>query len=98
MRTSVRYFSFHLCPEKIFPFAALQEQLRKFGVFGLSIASSLLPMLTSDRDSGLDLDDHAERIQSRQANYDPFAAEKNKSKFNKRMREVICGLNRLGYI
>lgn len=86
------YFSFDLEPENIFPFEALQEQLHKYGVFGMSIASTLLPMLTSDEDSCPDLDTLAEQI------HDPFAAENTREEFNRRMRDVVVDMNRLDYI
>lgn len=93
-------FSFNFDPEKMFPLHALQEELRKYGIFGVSIAATLLPMLTSDANSCPDLDLLAEHIQNHTNNFNPFAAEKTKDIFDRlrRMRDVIADLDRLGYI
>lgn len=91
-------FSVDLDAEKLFSYQTLQEQLRKYGIFGMSIASTLLPMLTSDENTCPDLDALAEHIQSRKSDYNPFAAEETKEKFNKRMRDVLVDLDRFGYI
>lgn len=64
----------------------------------MSIASTLLPMLTSEEDSCPDLDALAEQIQNRENNHNPFAAKKTEAVFNKRMRDVIVDVDRLGYI
>lgn len=85
-------------PDELFPFHVLQEQLHKFGKFGISIASTLLPMLTSEEDSCPDLDALAEHIQNRENDHNPFAAEKTQGVFNKLMRDVIVDVDRLGYI
>lgn len=38
-------------PDKLFPYTALQEHLRKFGKFGLANASFILPFLIQEHDS-----------------------------------------------
>lgn len=82
----------------MFPYNVLLEQLHEYGIFGMSIASTLLPMLTSEENSCPDLDALTEHIQSRQSDCNPFAAEKTKGIFNKCMRDVIVDMDRLNYI
>lgn len=60
----------------------------------------VLPILTSDPDSGLDLDAVADATAS--GEYVPssnaFFTGKSSTEFHRRMRDVVVDMERLGYI
>lgn len=81
-------------PAKLFPFDALQDQLRQFGKYGLIMFTLMVPMLTSTADSIPDLDEIAESLQH---NSDTVF-KPDEAVCHKRMRDVIVDMDRLGYI
>lgn len=84
-------------PSKLFPFSALQAQLKRFGKFGFVTATLLLPMITMEAEKCPDLDEMVETFKnSDPADVSPF--EPNAEAFNKRMRDVIVDMDRLGYM
>lgn len=83
-------------PEKLFPFDALQDQLRRFGKFGLVMATLMVPIITLEGEKCPDLDEIFEAY----ARGEPPVSSPIKpdaAVFNKRMRDVIVDLDRLGY-
>lgn len=75
------------------------EHFRKFAKFGLILSTVLLPMITSEVGSGLDLDgmgDDASNVDG--TNSDNFISVKSRNKLNKRLRDVVIDMDRLGYI
>lgn len=52
---------------RLFPFHLMQEHFRKFGKFGLIMATALLPIITQECGSGFDLDVLAEQIEEMKA-------------------------------
>ncbi|XP_031627328.1 uncharacterized protein LOC116343425 [Contarinia nasturtii] len=90
--------------DKYFPYATMLEHFRKFAKFGLILSTVLLPMITTDRGNGLDLDELAEKFKDQPANnedidaFQAFISESSQNKFNKRLRDVVVDMDRLGYI
>lgn len=71
------------------------EHFRKFGKFGLLLATMLLPMLTSVQGNAVDLDDLAN---GGKFDVNIFISDSSRSKFKKRLRDVIFDMVRLEYI
>lgn len=80
-------------PEILFPYTLMMEHFRKFAKFGLVLSTVLLPMITSESGSGLDLDDMGDGTNS-----DNFISEKSRNQLHKRLRDVIIDMARLEYI
>lgn len=72
----------------MFPFSALQDQLRKYGKFGLANASLILPIITAE----LSFSDAASPLDG--GNNAPVLSEA----FNKRMRDIVADMYQLGFI
>lgn len=86
-------------PNKIFSYETMQDHLRKFGKYGLLIASSILPVMATDIDGGLDMDAlSTDYANGDQMNADTYMTESSKLKFYERMRDVVIDMNRLQYI
>lgn len=81
--------------EKLFPFEALQQQLRTFGIFGISVGALMLPMLTSDLNDCAKLEEMAEQMQSGEST----EVFENTSKTTQlRLRDFIVDLDQFGYL
>ncbi|XP_055302585.1 uncharacterized protein LOC129568559 [Sitodiplosis mosellana] len=85
-------------PETIFPYKLMMEHFRKFAKFGLVLSTVLLPMITSEIGSGLDLDGMGDKASGDGTNSDNFISEESRNKLNKRLRDVIIDMARLEYI
>ena len=85
-------------PEKLFPYTLMMEHFRKFAKFGLVLSTVLLPMITSETGSGLDLDGMTDNSSGDGTNSDNFISEKSRNKLHKRLRDVIIDMARLEYI
>lgn len=96
-------------PEKLFPFGALLEQLRKFGKFGLLNATFILPVITKEVDMQLrenfkpraeNLKDEIEvKLESDSEDELDFDIGRNISdSYKKRFRDIVSDMYRLGYI
>lgn len=97
---------------RLFPFHLMQEHFRKFGKFGLIMATALLPIITQECGSGFDLDVLAEQIEEMKAkdfmkddskdaiqDFSFFnSSESARVKFHKRLRDVVIDMVRLEYI
>lgn len=86
--------------ETQFPFSALQQQLKKFGSFGVFMASMMIPMLSVKNEDLPDMDVMAENM-----NKDPKAVEemmavmgKGNDFYKVRMLAVVMDSIRLGYL
>lgn len=84
-------------PEEVFPYKALEDQLRKFGKFGLAIASMLVPLLMS----GANADTLADDLNG-SPNNSPNNSSNTESGLSdvikKRLRDIVSDMYRLGYI
>lgn len=81
-------------PEKLFPFSALEDQLRRFGIFSLPMACMLLPMLTIKERVPLDLDE----VATSDMTVSDFCSPLQNPIFLERMRGVLDDLQQLGFI
>jgi hypothetical protein len=88
-------------PEKLFPRSAFDGQIKRFGKFGLLMATMCLQFFTSNPDDIPDMDEMAERM-ARGDEIDPNEMKFNSSRtigiYNKRMSDVFKDSYRLGYI
>lgn len=82
-------------PEKLFPFEALQQQLRTFGKFGISVAGLMLPMLTSDQNDCAKIEEMAEQMASGEST-DVF--ENTSKSTQQRLRDFVVDLDQFGYL
>lgn len=86
-------------PDKLFPYSALLEQLRKYGKFGLVTASVFLPLFTGGADSNPDMDQLAADMESgTKLKTDLFVPTEFKTALNKRMRDVVADMVKYEYI
>lgn len=76
----------------------MHEHLRKFSKFGLLLSCLVLPVMTMDRGTEVDLDEYCENIEKQKKAADGFLSEKSRKKFNQRLRDVVCDMARLEYI
>lgn len=75
------------------------EHFHKFAKFGLVLSTVLLPIITSETGSGLDLDGMGDDASNGDGtNSDNFISEKSRNKLNKRLRDVVIDMDRLDYI
>lgn len=75
------------------------EHFRKFAKFGLVLSTVLLPMITSEIGSGLDLDGIGNQSTNEDgANADSFISHGSRTKLMNRLRDVIVDMVRLQYI
>lgn len=85
-------------PEKLFPYDVMLDQFRKFGKFGMVMATMLLPMLTSEEGQTPDLDELAEQLQDeRKMDVNVFISDNSRVEFNKRLHDVVEDMVRLNY-
>lgn len=86
--------------EKLYPYSAMLDQFRKFGKFGLYMASLLLPMLTADASAVPDLDELSVDMQNddKDVNANIFKSEGSDERFAKRLGGVFYCMDRLGYL
>lgn len=86
-------------PEKLYPYKLMMEHFHKFAKFGLLLAVMLLPMLTTQQGNGVNLDEMAEKVEKGEhIDETIFISDKSRSKFTKRMRDVVIDMVRLDYI
>lgn len=88
-------------PEKLFPYDAMLDQLRKFGQFGLLMSNLLLPMITSEEERAPDLDELAVTLSNRRKNEtheNVFISPTSKKLLYERLHGVITDMVRLNYI
>lgn len=85
-------------PEELFPFSLMQLHFQKFAKYGLILAAIVLPIITAERGIAIDLDQIANDNLTHVDMFDTFISENSRSKFNKRMRDVVVDMIRLGYI
>lgn len=86
-------------PEKLFPYETLLDQFKKFGKFGMIMASMLLPMMTSQDGIAADLDEFAEQLKDGQKlDENTYISERTRHILDKRLRDVVIDMARLEYI
>lgn len=88
-------------PEKLFPRKALDEQLQRFGRFGLLMAVMLLPVMTTKSEDVPDLEEMAEKLESGADVSDDvnnFRSESTETIYREKMVGCCQDMVRLGYI
>lgn len=92
-------------PQKLFPRSAFDDQLKRFGKFGLAMAIMTLPVFTSNPEDTPDMDEMAEQFKEAQENGEEFKmdevsfqSEKTLGVYEKRMKGVWEDMHRLDYI
>lgn len=84
-------------PEKLFPFEALLDQFKKFGIYAGLVASVLLPIICADVDS-------IPGFEPVLGNDEPISEymfvipKETKQAYNKRVVDIFADLTRLGCI
>lgn len=79
-------YRFQCDPNEIFSYEIFQEELKKYGAFGLPMAVTLLPVVTNQNDTG---------------DYSEITDEEcllNNEKYKNRMHGVIEDVIQLGFI
>lgn len=75
------------------------DQFRVFGIFGLYIASLLLPMITLDANCTIDLDAMVEDMNNgKEVSKDIIKSEGAEKRLAERLSGVFYDMDRLGYI
>lgn len=86
-------------PDKLFPYSVMLEHFNMFGKFGLFISAMLLPMITSEKGNGIDLNVLANRFENSSNDHENiFITARSRDIFNKRIRDVVVDMERLNYI
>lgn len=86
-------------PQKIFPFEALLDQLRKFGAYSIYFATFLLPMVYGDPQGELDVDIVAKAdINDPKYKRALYVPDEKRQDYNKRVIDIFEDLARLEYI
>lgn len=87
-------------PEKLFPYNLMLEHFRKFARYGLILATVILPVITSEREYGIDLDEIANNAESRSEEDFAylFISERSRRNLNKRLRDIVVDMVRWEYI
>lgn len=77
----------------------MQEHFRKFGKFGLILAFILLPIMTKDAATQIDLDGLSDEIKGgKEIDTSVFMSDASTQRFNSRLHGVVVDMDRLGYI
>lgn len=88
-------------PDQLFPRKALDEQLQRFGRFGLLMAVMLLPVITTKSEDVPDLEVMAEKMESGadlKDEVDNFRSESTEGIYREKMVGCCRDMVRLGYI
>lgn len=88
-------------PEKLFPRSALDDQLARFGRFGLLMATMLLPIITTKKEDIPDLDGMAEKLENGvdvSSEINNFKSEGTQDIYREKMAGCCRDMVRLGYI
>lgn len=75
------------------------EHFSKFGKFGLVLAFILLPVMTKDAATQIDLDGLADEMKGgKEIDSMVFMSDASTQRFNSRLYGVVVDMDRLGYI
>lgn len=84
-------------PDKLFPYSALENQLQKCGKFALASASFLLPIMMAEADLPMS-NDPSSNDGNQTLNENNTQKSGLSKALNKRMRDIVADMHRLGYI
>lgn len=86
-------------PEKLFPYEALLDQLRKFSKFGLAIGSMMSKAMITDETEATNLDEASEKFATDvEWNTNEIIPRRWAKKYNERMKDLVYDMVRLNYI
>lgn len=88
-------------PEQMFPRTAFDDQLVRFGRFGLLMATMLLPIITTKKEDIPDLDGMAEKLENGvdvSSEINNFKSEGTQDIYREKMAGCCRDMVRLGYI
>lgn len=88
---------------ELFPFELMMDHFRKFGKFGLIMASTLLPTIVMDSGRQMNLDQSSSNQMCNNQELPnlkdhPLVSESSLARFNKRIRDVAIDMVRLEYV
>lgn len=84
-------------PVELFPYEAMQAQLKRCGKYGFLNSAILLNMLTSPAEETYDLDELAQIMEKNDAEQRDFLP-KYTDVYKQRIRENAIDIGRLGYV
>lgn len=87
-------------PQKLFPYEALLDQLKKFGIYAIFVAALLIPMLVADVETMPDFNELAEKPdtdETRKGYIFPIWGA-SKLTFNKQTVDMVHDMDRFGYL
>lgn len=77
----------------------MQQHFEKFGRYGFYMATCLLPMITADSGTVVDMDDMFDEInKGKEVDSSAFISDASSKRLNKRLRDVVVDMFRLNYI
>lgn len=85
-------------PMKVFPRSALNDQLKKYGLFGLVMGLMVIPTLTTKADDVPDLDYLSSRMEAEDMEYTKKAFDNNDPEAKSRIRDVVIDIIELKYL
>lgn len=83
-------------PEKLFPFEALLDQIRKFAIYSVYVGALYIPIICADVESMPNFDDLSENENTMDGIF--IVSDKGKNSYNKKIVDLFDELARLGCI
>lgn len=85
---------------KIFPFEALLDQFRQFGIYAIFVGAFLLPIMCADLESIPDFDELTAKFGTDETFFDDtyHITDNLKKAYNKKITDIFVDFARLGYI
>jgi hypothetical protein len=85
-------------PQKLFPRSAFDDQLKKFGRYGLFMAIITLPAVTADPDNLIDTEAISEHLNNSSGGDSSALELKSSSMYKERLKGIFEHMYELGYI
>lgn len=85
-------------PQEVFPRSAFDDQLIKFGRYGLFMSVITMPAVTVEKDEILDTDALSEQLNEMNVSESSAMHMKTSSRYRERMMGVLEDMLELGYI
>ena len=84
-------------PEKLFPFALMQEHFRKFTKYSLVLATLMLQVMTAEKPNCVNLDEFSANETDTDL-FVGFRSNDSRHKLHKRLQDVVTDMVRLDYL
>lgn len=86
-------------PEKLFPYTLMLEHLRQCAKYGFILSTVILPVITTETEYTLDLDELGECAENGTLESgNMLISERSLKTMHKRLRDIVADMVRLGYI